>query len=66
MSQNEHSPCDFDEKLPPQHLHSNQPLNDHGGAKTKSTWCFAMASFLLAQSWENIPKRKNNGSVKKP
>ena len=39
-------------------LHSNQPLNDHGGARTKTTWCFVMARILLAQSWENDLKRE--------
>jgi len=39
-------------------LHSNQPLNDHGGARMKTTWLFAMARILLAQSWENDSKRE--------
>ena len=43
---------------PPQHLRSNQPLDDHGGAKTKTTWRFMTARILLAQSCKNIPKRK--------
>jgi len=39
-----------------QHLHSNQPLDNHGGAKLTTTWHFMMASFLLAQTWKNILK----------
>jgi len=40
----------YDENQPQQHLHGNQPLNNHGGAKLKTTWCLMTASFLLAQS----------------
>jgi len=39
-------------------LCSNQPLNNHGGARTKTTWRFVMARILLAQSWENDLKRE--------
>jgi len=45
-------------------LHSNQPLDNHGGARMKTTWLSVTASFLLAQSLENIPKREKNVSVK--
>jgi len=39
-------------------LRSNQPLKNHGGARMKTTWLFAMARILLAQSWENDSKRE--------
>jgi len=39
-------------------LCSNQPLDDHGDARTKTTCCFMTARILLAQSWENDLKRE--------